>query len=316
MNTARFPLLLIVSAALSACAITHNKTLPDPNQRVLISGAPLAENKRMAQGIVGEEEAGMPLIRPKAPAPLAALSVGKQIAAQTPTIQDPIDLSQIRSAANTQESIPMLQARSAAAPVSVAAHVHTGLEGGATAQSVATSRIAHDSMGGEPTRLSAFDAAIRQKQVGIKPTAAGETIKNTLDKAFASKQTEVRFAFATSVLGPQGKREIAQIAELAKEARSINLVGATDASGDHRLNQLLALARAHSVGKELASHGVPQHVMLARACATSCATSKTHEENRRVDIELIVPTKALAKYQTQPAVVAAKTTNPMLLASR
>lgn len=129
-------------------------------------------------------------------------------------------------------------------------------------------------------------------------------VSNSLEQALATKKTEVRFAFAMSEVGPKGKRELSEIAPLAKRARSITLIGATDQTGDPKANQVLALARAHSVAKLLADNGVSQHTILAKACTAGCIASADHAANRRVDIEIVVPIAALAAYEPRRQLVA------------
>ncbi len=131
-------------------------------------------------------------------------------------------------------------------------------------------------------------------------------------------QRVIPFAVYSASLGPRGRKAIAEIVPLAKQAERINVRGRTDSSGDREQNREIAKARAISVIYAFKAEGVSRKIMKATYC-TRCfvATNDTAEgrrANRRVDVELVMPAK-LALHLPKPVYSAPDVDNgPVLLA--
>ena len=142
--------------------------------------------------------------------------------------------------------------------------------------------------------------------------------KLKLDTELASVQRVIPFAVYSASLGPRGRKAIAEIVPLAKQAERINVRGRTDSSGDREQNREIAKARAISVIYAFKAEGVSRKIMKATYC-TRCfvATNDTAEgrrANRRVDVELVMPAK-LALHLPKPVYSAPDVDNgPVLLA--
>lgn len=121
--------------------------------------------------------------------------------------------------------------------------------------------------------------------------AAGPKLK--LDTTFASAKRIVPFELSTSDLSQEHKQMMSAFIPFAMQAERVYIRGRTDATGDPKTNQALALARAVTVKKELLAGGVPKDKLKTTYCSTCYVASNATEEgrkaNRRVEIELIMP---------------------------
>lgn len=126
-----------------------------------------------------------------------------------------------------------------------------------------------------------------------KGTSSGDAPKLRLDMTFASAKRIVPFEFSASELSQEHKQMVSAFIPFAKQAERVYIRGRTDASGDLKTNQALALARAVTVKKEFIAGGVPTEKLKATYCSTCYVASNATEEgrkaNRRVEIELIMP---------------------------
>ncbi len=124
-----------------------------------------------------------------------------------------------------------------------------------------------------------------------------------LDTELASVQRIVPFAVSTAALGPNGRKALAEIVPLAKQAERVNVRGRTDSSGNRKQNRQLAKARATSVMFAFVAEGVARKNLKATFCTTcfvaSNDTTAGRRTNRRVDIEVVMPAK-LARNLPKP----------------
>jgi outer membrane protein OmpA-like peptidoglycan-associated protein len=124
-----------------------------------------------------------------------------------------------------------------------------------------------------------------------------------LDTELASVQRIVPFAVSTAAFGPQGRKALAEILPLAKQAERVNVRGRTDSSGDQKKNRELAKSRATSVMFAFVAEGVSRKTLKATYCTKCFIASNDTEQgrrtNRRVDIELVMPAK-LALHLPKP----------------
>lgn len=154
----------------------------------------------------------------------------------------------------------------------------------------ASARITPTAPTAEPA--PGFDAAILPPSVADAVTLeASPPLK--LDTTFASASRIMRFSYASSALGPAGRRAIAEMAPLAKAAARVEIRGRTDQAGDAGKNERLAIARATSVRTAFLSQGVPRAKLRATYC-TVCFASADARDNRRVEVELILPAAQVA----------------------
>lgn len=128
------------------------------------------------------------------------------------------------------------------------------------------------------------------------PSAPQPALK--LDTEFASAVRIVPFALGRSSAGPIGRKAIAELVPLAKQAEKIYIRGRTDASGDQASNRALATARAGTVRSAFLAAGVEQQKMHTTYCTTcyvaSNDTAQGRRINRRVDVELLMPRDLIA----------------------
>jgi outer membrane protein OmpA-like peptidoglycan-associated protein len=94
-------------------------------------------------------------------------------------------------------------------------------------------------------RLTTFDVRPKEPEVVVIPSM--------------SIDAKVLFAFDKSVLTPEGKKIISQVADLASRnmEKSIELTGSTDFFGTEKHNEKLAEKRAVVVRNEFIKNGVP-----------------------------------------------------------
>jgi len=94
-------------------------------------------------------------------------------------------------------------------------------------------------------RLVSYDVRPKEPEVVVIPSM--------------SINAKVLFAFDKSVLTPEGKKIISQVADLASRnmEKSIELTGSTDFFGTEKYNEKLAEKRAVVVRNEFIKNGVP-----------------------------------------------------------
>lgn len=94
-------------------------------------------------------------------------------------------------------------------------------------------------------RVTSFDVRPQEPEITVVPSM--------------SIDAKVLFAFDKSVLTPEGKKIISQVADLASRnmEKSIELTGSTDFFGTEKYNEKLAEKRAVVVRNEFIKNGVP-----------------------------------------------------------
>ncbi len=140
--------------------------------------------------------------------------------------------------------------------------------------------------------------AQEQEQSTAAVIAAQGGIALKLDTTFASAKRIIPFSYAKNGLGPAGARIIREMATVAKTAERVYVRGRADSTGDPAKNAALAQTRATTVQKTFVANGVPNEKMQTTYCTTCYVASNDTEEgrrqNRRVDIELIMPAAKVA----------------------
>lgn len=159
----------------------------------------------------------------------------------------------------------------------------------------------------------AGESAVPMQKVGI--AAAPQYAESSepllkLDTEFASAKRLVPFSLGRASLGPLGKRAVAELVPLAREAERIHVSGHTDGSGDSAGNRKLAFSRASSVATAFVAAGVPSNKLATSFCTTCYIADNLsgvgRRLNRRVDVELVLPRSRIAKlpkpvYAIEPA---------------
>lgn len=119
-----------------------------------------------------------------------------------------------------------------------------------------------------------------------------------LDTQFASAKRIVPFEYSRAELSEESLKIFNELLPLAKQAQAVKVRGTTDSSGVPAVNKSLAISRAVLVTKRLISNGVPATKIRTTYCTTCFIASNSSDQgrrsNRRVDIELILPSSKVA----------------------
>lgn len=144
----------------------------------------------------------------------------------------------------------------------------------------------------EPAPAPAPEAAPEPTATPAEPVASSEKVSYSAD-AF--------FDFDKSVLKPQGKKALDELAENIKgiNVEVIIAEGHTDSIGTDQYNEKLAIRRAEAVKKYLVSKDIPAERVFVEGKGEKqpVADNKTAEgraKNRRVEIE-VVGTRTISK---------------------
>lgn len=148
-----------------------------------------------------------------------------------------------------------------------------------------------------------------------------------LDHEFASISRMVPFAVNRAELGPLGRKAVAELAPIAREARQVIVRGRTDASGSLRINESLAGTRAETVAAALAAAGVPRERIATSRCTDCYIAANTTPEgrslNRRADVEMSLTKQRIASLpkpryalETPPLILARTLSYPVSAAAR
>lgn len=124
---------------------------------------------------------------------------------------------------------------------------------------------------------------------------ASETAELKLEAEFTSVKRTVPFSFARTGMGPKARLAVEELIPLAKQSAKIWVRGRTDSVGTAEANKVIAQSRASTVRQEFIAAGVPKAKIVTTYC-TDCFiapndTEKGRRSNRRVDVELEMPTK-------------------------
>ncbi len=148
------------------------------------------------------------------------------------------------------------------------------------------------------TLARAEPAALRAAQPVSESPTADEIAPLRLDHRFGSITRMVPFAVNRASLGPIGRKAVAELVPIVKEARHVYVRGRTDASGDPGFNESLAARRAATVAKAFISAGAHNAKITNSECIDCfVATNSTwdgRQMNRRVDVELRLPKTRIA----------------------
>ena len=184
-------------------------------------------------------------------------------------------------------------------------------------------------MSGQLDELAAVSNAARGGAKAAQDTAdlAVSGVNQTnerisaLDDYAVQNKTAVNFRVGSSVLSPEAKQALDQIAQQAQSAKGfvIEVRGFASADGSENANRLLSQRRADAVVRYLAEiHNIPLRRIITpfgygESQAVADNTTRTgREQNRRVEISILVNRGLLqaAPNLTQPARTDAATPPP------
>lgn len=123
--------------------------------------------------------------------------------------------------------------------------------------------------------------------------AAPEVKEMKQERQVITLSADTYFDFDKSVLKPEGKQAIQQLAQdlnsRGANVQKITVVGNTDSKGSDAYNQKLSERRAAAVGNYMIENGVPASLIEAygngeRNPVADNATAEGRAQNRRVDI--------------------------------
>ena len=145
--------------------------------------------------------------------------------------------------------------------------------------------------------LRAEDTTIvARRYVEDTPVAEKQGLK--LVTTFASATRIVPFAFNRVGIGPEGETAIKELVPIALKAEKVHVRGRTDSKGAFEVNKRVALERAYTVREKFVEAGVPTDKLGISFCTECFIASNDTEagrrENRRVDVEFIMPAEAVA----------------------
>lgn len=156
-------------------------------------------------------------------------------------------------------------------------------------------------------------SAVPMQKVGIAEAPRYAEVAEPvlkLDTEFASAKRLVPFSLGRASLGPLGKRAVAELVPLAREAERVHVSGHTDGSGDSAVNRKLANSRARNVATAFAAAGVPRNKLATSFCTTCFIADNLsgvgRRLNRRVEVELVLRRSRIASlpkpvYALEPA---------------
>jgi len=201
--------------------------------------------------------------------------------------------------------------RTSAAPLDdyVAGRDSTGPRPEATAMVASVGPLISVPLQDPPERLAMIDAqrtAPPTQRVEAKVSEgtaisrmSPQPLNLKLDTEFESAKRLVRFAAATAVLGPGGKRAVTELVPWAKQAEKVHVRGGADSSGNPAHNRELAMARATAVSSAFVAAGVDRE-RISKSYCTDCFIASNETEagrrlNRRVDVELLLKKEVFAQ---------------------
>ncbi|SUO91498.1 OmpA family protein [Suttonella indologenes] len=123
--------------------------------------------------------------------------------------------------------------------------------------------------------------------------AQPQPVQQVAERQVVTLSADTYFDFDKSVLKPEGKAAIRQLAQelnsRGANVQKITVVGNTDSKGSDAYNQKLSERRAAAVGNFLIENGVPGTIIEAygngeRNPVASNDTAQGRAQNRRVDI--------------------------------
>ncbi|WP_230969010.1 OmpA family protein [Nitrogeniibacter aestuarii] len=145
--------------------------------------------------------------------------------------------------------------------------------------------------------LRAEDTTIVARRY-VEDTLVAEKRGLKLATTFASATRIVPFAFNRVGIGPEGEAAIKELVPIALKADKVHVRGRTDSKGAFEVNKRVALERAYTVREKFVEAGVPTDKLGISFCTECFIASNNSEagrrENRRVDVEFIMPAEAVA----------------------
>lgn len=137
---------------------------------------------------------------------------------------------------------------------------------------------------------------VRDVSPAITPAATPITTTTASTPTPASHS--LPFARASAALSDEGRARLAALLPLASKAERVYIRGRTDVTGTAQGNRALAIARAAAVRVALVRAGLDPRKLTVSYC-TTCFVAPNDSEagrsaNRRVDIELVMPSAATA----------------------
>jgi len=99
----------------------------------------------------------------------------------------------------------------------------------------------------------------------------------------------VRFDLDQKTLKGGMRKELDVFLATLQGAKEVKVTGYTCNLGTQKHNDALAKARAHQVTEYLVSHGIPATIIETNGLGKCCYVSRKREENRRAEVESLVP---------------------------
>ena len=117
--------------------------------------------------------------------------------------------------------------------------------------------------------------------------------KRTEEGLVAKLKSDILFDTGKSVLKPQAKTNLQQMADIMKKypENILTIYGYTDNTGSSKLNETLSQQRAEAVQNQLIASGLPANVITSIGKGPSNAigdnsTAAGRQQNRRVEVEV------------------------------
>lgn len=152
------------------------------------------------------------------------------------------------------------------------------------------------SAAGANENRAAVEAELQTLAKPSPPPVSPEKIANLkMEQEFTSVKRVVPFSFDRAIVGPNARLAVNELIPLAKQSEKIWVRGRTDSVGSKESNKQVAQARAATIRQEFIVAGIPKSKISTTYC-TDCFIASNDSEagrraNRRVDVELLMPSK-------------------------
>lgn len=152
-----------------------------------------------------------------------------------------------------------------------------------------------------PADGDAIPAGSAQLTDDVRPVtviATGPSAAMPVTETASTPLRSLPFSSAVAILNDDAKRGLSELLPLAMNAERVFIRGRTDSTGTAAGNRALAIARAATVRAAFVSGGVDPRKLKVSYCVTCFVASNDTEAgrsaNRRVEVELVMPTQAVA----------------------
>lgn len=152
-----------------------------------------------------------------------------------------------------------------------------------------------------PAEVDAIPAGSAQLTDDVRPVtvvAVGPATAAPVAVTASRSLRSLPFSSSVANLNDEAKRGLSELLPLAMTAERVLIRGRTDSTGTVAGNRALAIARAAAVRAAFASGGVDPRKLKVSYCVTCFVASNDTESgrsaNRRVEVELVMPSQAVA----------------------